>query len=139
MKVVVDEGVPRQLVSALRDFGIDAHRFNSNWNQMENGALIAAVEAAGFTVLLTNDKNIASQQSLNGRAVAVVAVPVNRKRTIMQRVADIADTILRSSMGQHIVMGIDGSRTATRIEGKVTVFEDLPPVATFKGRPNRPP
>ena len=48
MKVVVDEGAPKQLVKALRELGIDADRFNKSWEETINGKLIAAVEAAGF-------------------------------------------------------------------------------------------
>ncbi len=93
MKVVVDEGVPRQLVDALRDAGLDAHRFKSDWKQITNGALIAAVEAAGFVVLITNDKNMANQQSLWRKSLAVVALPTNKRSTVMGRIGDILDTV----------------------------------------------
>ena len=116
MKVVVDEGVPRQLVNALRDAGLDAHRFSHGWRQITNGALISAVEAAGFSVLLTNDKNMANQQSLKGRTLAVVALPTNKRSAIMGRVADIVDTIEKARPGDHVVVNIDGSRTARRID-----------------------
>ena len=51
MRVVVDEGVPRQLAAALQRAGLDAHRFKSIWKGFTNGRLIAAVEADGFDVL----------------------------------------------------------------------------------------
>src|SRR5277367_2663402 len=68
---------------ALQRAGLDAHRFKSIWKGFTNGRLIAAVEADGFDVLLTNDKNMASQQNLEGRTVAVVALPSNRRATVM--------------------------------------------------------
>ncbi len=43
MRVVVDEGVPRQLAAALQRAGLDAHRFKSIWKGFTNGRLIAAV------------------------------------------------------------------------------------------------
>ncbi len=132
MKVVVDEGVPRQLVGALRNAGLDAHRFRQDWRQISNGALIAAIEADGYEVLLTNDKNIANQQSLNGREIAVVALPLNRRAAIMARVADIVDTIRRAKPGQHTVMGLDGSRLVRIIVGGHAVEERLPDLPTFK-------
>ncbi len=69
MKIVVDEGVPRQLVDALRDAGLDAHKFKAEWKQLTNGALIAAVEGADSDILITNDKNMSNQQSLKGKKI----------------------------------------------------------------------
>ena len=134
MKVVVDEGVPRQLVSALVDAGLDAHRFKSDWKQIENGRLIAAVEAEGYDVLLTNDKNMASQQSLKGKTLAVVALPTNKRSAVMARVADIVDTVRRARCGDHVVMEIDGSRTARRLglDGQPE-SEAMPNIPPFRG------
>jgi predicted nuclease of predicted toxin-antitoxin system len=133
MRVVVDEGVPRQLAAALQRAGLDAHRFKSIWKGFTNGRLIAAVEADGFDVLLTNDKNMASQQNLEGRTVAVVALPSNRRATVMSRLADIIDTLERAAPGQHVAIEQDGSRRARGIgpDGRTTV-EELPPVPPFR-------
>ena len=119
MRIVVDEGVPRQLVAALQKAGFDASQFNKAWKGITNGKLIAAVEAGGFDVLVTNDKNMVSQQSLQGRSLAVVALPTNRRAT---------------SPGQHVVMDYDGSRRTHTVnaDGEITV-EDLPSVQPFSG------
>ena len=133
MRVVVDEGVPRQMVAALQKAGIDASRFNPAWKGVSNGKLIAAVEEDGFDVLLTNDKNMVNQQSLEGRSVAVVALPTNRRTTIMSRLADIIDTLERTTPGQHVVIDHDGSRRAHTIgaDGQVTI-KDFPSVPPFR-------
>ena len=133
MRVVVDEGVPQQLLAALHKAGLDAHRFNPVWKGISNGELIAAVEDDGIDVLLTNDKNMVSQQRLKGRAVAVVALPTNKRATIMSRLADIIDTLQRARPGQHVVIDHDGSRKAHSIDsdGRIRV-EDLPGVAPFR-------
>ena len=99
---------------------------------MENGELIAEVESAGFDVLLTNDKNIADQRSLNGRKVAVVALPHNKRRTIVARVTDIADTIEKAKPGQHVVMHLDGLRIAKSIMNDQELLEDLSPLRPFE-------
>ena len=44
------------------------------WESLANGALIEAVEAAGFDVLLTTDKNIRYQQNLKNRSLAIVVL-----------------------------------------------------------------
>lgn len=134
MKLVVDEGVPRQLVAALRQAGLDAHRFRRDWRETSNGALIAAIEADGYALLLTNDKNIADQQSLKGRAVAVVALPLNRRAAIMVRIDDIVDTIRRAKPGQHVVMGLDGSRRVRIMVDGRTIEDRLPDLPSFKTR-----
>jgi predicted nuclease of predicted toxin-antitoxin system len=130
---VLDEGVPQQLAAALHKAGLDAHRFDAVWKGISNGELIAAVEDAGFDVLLTNDKNMVSQQRLKGRAIAVVALPTNRRATIMSRLADIVDTLHRVRPGQHVVIDRDGSRKAHSVDsdGGIRV-EDLPGVAPFR-------
>lgn len=132
MRVVIDEGVPRQLVRALRESGLDADYFDQNWRGEGDKALIALAEKAGYDVLLTNDKNIADQQSLRDRSIAVVALPLNRRTAIMARVGDIADTLARTGSGQHVVIGLDGSRTAMKTIAGRTVVERLPDIASFK-------
>ena len=133
MRVVVDEGVPRQLVAALRNAGLEAHRFKPIWKGFTNGRLLAAIERDGYDVLLTNDKNMASQQNLRGGTVAVVALPTNRRATIMSRLADIIDTLGRAAPSQYLAIEHDGSRRAHRIgpDGLTTV-EELPSVPPFR-------
>lgn len=132
MKVVIDEGVPRHLASALIEQGIDASRFPRKWISLSNGVLIRACEAEGYDVLVTNDKNIADQQSLQGKRLAVVALPHNRRRAIIERIEDIADTLRRANPGEHIVIEIDGTQTIRRIVDGSVVEERLPAVATFR-------
>lgn len=134
MKVVVDEGVPRQLVDALRQRDVDASRFVPGWAGMSNGALLRALEEQGFDVLLTNDKNIASQQSLAGRWVAVVALPHNKRSAILERVDDIVDTLRNAEPGQHIVMMLDGTRIVSWVEGGSVMQRELPALPRFKFR-----
>ncbi|MFG5120274.1 hypothetical protein [Methylorubrum sp. POS3] len=132
MRVVIDEGVPRQLVQALTERGIDAVRFPRNWISLSNGALIRACEAAGFDMLVTNDKNIADQQSLHGRRLTVVALPHNRRRAILERADDVVDTLRRAGPGEHIVIEIDGTRTVRRLVAGELIIERLPALPNFQ-------
>ena len=134
MRTVVDEGVPRQLVQALRDHGIDADRFPRHWAALGNGALLRTIEEAGFSVLVTNDKNMAHQQSLQGRSIAVVALPSNKRRLILERVEAIADTVAHAKPGEHVVMGLDGRRIIHTVIDGTPVSRELPAVAPFKMR-----
>jgi len=44
------------------------------WDTHANGKLLRVAEAAGFDVLLTTDNNIAYQQNLERRQIAIVAL-----------------------------------------------------------------
>ncbi|MGL5115893.1 MAG: hypothetical protein ACRC7C_11280 [Beijerinckiaceae bacterium] len=134
MKVVVDEGVPRALVKALRDIGIDAYRFPHEWRGLTNGKLIAVAEKAGFDRLLTNDRNMANQTNLGGRLIGVIALPSNRAAVILHRANDIADTLMRSVAGQHVIVNMDGSRIARTLLDGAPEESGLPPITSFRPR-----
>jgi hypothetical protein len=55
------------------------------WEELENGALLAQAEAAGFQVLVTTDQNIRYQQILTERTIALVVLGNGRWSLIKQR------------------------------------------------------
>lgn len=59
MLVLFDNGTPRTLASFLmaRHSVVEARA--RGWEQLENGQLLDAAEAAGFEVLMTTDKMFA--------------------------------------------------------------------------------
>ena len=63
MKVFLDEGVPERLGWNLRGHEMESVG-SLGWKGTRNGKLLAAVEAAGFHVMITNDKNPSAQQKL---------------------------------------------------------------------------
>jgi hypothetical protein len=48
------------------------------WGALANGELLAAAEDAGLDVMITGDQNIAYQQNLEGRKLALVVLETNR-------------------------------------------------------------
>jgi hypothetical protein len=50
------------------------------WSLLSNGNLLDAVESGGFDVLLTVDQNIAFQQKLEGRSIALVIIKRENNR-----------------------------------------------------------
>ena len=72
--------------------------------------LIARAAADGFTVLLTNDRNLSRQQNLAALPLAIVGLPTSRPRIVLARAADIADTIRMAKAGECIMIDLDGSR-----------------------------
>jgi hypothetical protein len=73
VRVLLDEQLPRQLVPLL--IGHDVRTVQQqSWAGLKNGQLLDAAEAAGFTVLLTGDRNLQFQQNLSKRKLGVVVL-----------------------------------------------------------------
>jgi len=47
------------------------------WDKLQNGALLAAAVEAGFDMFVTCDQNIAYQQTVSGRGIAMVVINTN--------------------------------------------------------------
>lgn len=71
MKVFFDQGTPVPLRRFLVGHEV-ATAHERGWSQLNNGALIAATEQAGFEVFVTTDQNLKYQQNLDGRKIAIV-------------------------------------------------------------------
>jgi hypothetical protein len=44
------------------------------WDELENGELLTAAEAAGFEVIVTTDRNLRYQQNFDNRKLAIVVL-----------------------------------------------------------------
>jgi len=73
MLVLLDQGVPAPLRHHLTEHSVKTAS-QQGWGTLSNGELLKAAEAAGFHVLLTADKNLAYQQNLKERAIAIVVL-----------------------------------------------------------------
>jgi hypothetical protein len=73
MHVLFDHGTPSGIARVLRHHRVKELR-ELGWDTLSNGVLLREAEAAGFDVLLTNDKNIRYQQNLSGRRIAIVVL-----------------------------------------------------------------
>lgn len=73
MRVLLDEQLPRQLAPLLTGHEVRTVQQQS-WAGLKNGQLLDAAEAAGFTVLVTGDRNLPFQQNLAGRQLGVVVL-----------------------------------------------------------------
>lgn len=100
----LDESVPRQLVRALVPFGIRARPFPEVWKGLADGDLLDEIERLGCPVLITCDGHMQNQQSLGRRPFAVVTIPTNRKRIVLENVARIAELVRRAPAGSHTVV-----------------------------------
>ena len=132
-RVLLDEGVPRQLATALIASGISATPYPNEWKQTRNGELLTLAEQAGYDVLVTSDRSIYAQQNLRGRTIAIVVLPTNRLRHVMARATDVADTIFRIEAAQHVVIEPNGARSVINYNDAAEAA-DMPPVKPFDFR-----
>ena len=109
-RVLLDESVPRHLAAALNAAGFSASIYPLAWKQTKNGELLELVERHEFDILITSDKNIYAQQNLRLRELSILVLPTNLRRHVMERVADIVDTINRMEARQYVVIERDGRR-----------------------------
>ena len=70
MRILFDHGTPAPLIPFLEGHTV-TKAVDAGWEKLVNGELLRVAEQAGFQVLLTTDKNMAAQQNLRGRTVAL--------------------------------------------------------------------
>jgi predicted nuclease of predicted toxin-antitoxin system len=130
-RVLLDEGVPRHLAKPLNEAGYSTAPYPNDWKQLKNGELLARAESEGFDVLITNDKNIYAQQNLRGRRLAIVVLPTNLRRQVMERAVAVVDTIGRIQAGQYVTIEADGRRSLIDSENPDLDAGEMPPLAPF--------
>lgn len=92
MKVLFDHNVPHKLRHLLPGHEIKTAD-EMSWARLENGLLLAAAEDAGFDLMLTADNNLAYQQNLTGRKLALVVLSTNRWKLVREAVPAIARAV----------------------------------------------
>ncbi len=73
MRVLFDQGTPVPLRKHLSGYDVKT-AFELNWSNLENGSLLSAAEEAGFSIVLTTDKNLKYQQRLATRRIAIIVL-----------------------------------------------------------------
>jgi predicted nuclease of predicted toxin-antitoxin system len=92
LKVFLDEGVPERLAKHLPGHQVESVGW-LGWKGTRNGRLLAAVEAAGFHAMITNDKQMDNQQRLLRRQFAVLILSATNWPVIEPHVAKIAEAV----------------------------------------------
>ncbi len=101
MRILLDQNAPR----GLREH-FPAHTvftaLQMGWDTLENGALIAAAETAGFHVLVTGDQNLRYQQNLSERRIALVVLNTNHWNVIKESVHRVIEAVGSAVEGGYI-------------------------------------
>ena len=101
MKIIFDQGVPVPLRRYLSEHVVDT-AYELGWHTLDNGDLLDEVEAAGYEVLVTTDKNIRHQQNLADRTLAVLVLSSPRWPAIELRTAEILDALNEMAPGVFV-------------------------------------
>lgn len=99
MKVFFDEDVPRKLVRYLPNHEI-ATVADMQWGGIKNGELLRLIEREGFEIFLTGDKNMESQQRIEGRPFAVLIMSAINWPVVRLHIHEIAAAVHAASPGK---------------------------------------
>ena len=73
MRILFDQGTPRQLRNFLLEHTVDTSAWRG-WSELSNGDLLDIAEIEGYDLLITTDRRMRYQQNLAGRRLAVIAL-----------------------------------------------------------------
>ena len=107
MRVLLDECVPKRLRHDLP--GLDVSTVaDEGWLGRRNGDLLRLMARAGFTHLITVDRNLRFQQNVPavGVAVVVVSARTNRITELRPLMAKVLDTLPTVAPGQVVHVGV---------------------------------
>jgi hypothetical protein len=100
MRILFDQGTPAPLIPFLESHTV-AQAKDLGWDKLVNGELLKAAEEAGFEVLLTTDKNMAAQQNLKSRTIAIVVLGNSQWRIVQRHVRKIASAMNAATPGSY--------------------------------------
>ena len=105
MLVLFDQGTPVPIASFLLGHSVKTAR-QMGWDTLANGELLRVAEEAGFEVLLTTDKNLAYQQNLKDRKIAIVVLGRNKWSIVRAVVSQIAAAVSAATPGSYNVVDV---------------------------------
>ena len=107
MRVLLDECVPQRFRHALLGVEVSTAR-EQRWTSLRNGALLAAMRTAGFTTLVTVDRNLTFQQNIaaSGIAVVVMHAVTNRLQDLLPLAPQVIDAIAVTPVGSISRVGV---------------------------------
>jgi hypothetical protein len=98
LKILLDEGIPKIIQWRLSTLSI-SNVEELGWRGIKNGALLDLMFGR-FTILITTDKNLPSQQNLEKRQIAVVILPTNDIPSVIELLPEIERACSAISPGE---------------------------------------
>ena len=81
--------------------------YELGWSTLKNGELLAAAESNGFEVFVTTDTNLAYQQNLFNRKIAIVVLSTTSWPRIQKSVAAIVSAIDAARPNSYQIISIN--------------------------------
>jgi hypothetical protein len=98
LRIILDEGVPKQLTRALPEYGVTTVA-DAGWASVKNGKLLALIEAKGFRAFITCDKNMEHQQPLHRRSFSILLLSTNHWPSMEPHVDAITEALDQAEPG----------------------------------------
>jgi predicted nuclease of predicted toxin-antitoxin system len=105
MRVLFDQGTPAPLRQLLSGHVVET-AYERGWSSLQNGQLIAAAEAAGFTIFVTTDRNLKYQQNLASRQMAIVVLLTTSWPRIKAASAPVVNAVNESLPGGYVEVAV---------------------------------
>jgi hypothetical protein len=105
VRVLFDQGTPAPLRQLLSGQEVDT-AYERGWSSLQNGQLIAAAEAAGFTIFVTTDRNLKYQQNLASRQMAIVVLLTTSWPRIKAATAPVVNAVNESLPGGYVEVAV---------------------------------
>ncbi len=109
MRVLLDEGIPRRLAALLNERHVGADALPADWRAVPDATLHDLAEQNGYSVLVTQDRNMPFQRPLSGRKLAVLIVPQLDRRKVLSEFEAILQRLPMLEAGRYAFLGQDGS------------------------------
>jgi hypothetical protein len=106
VKVLLDECVPRRFSVALAEADVSTAR-REGWTSLRNGELLSRMRTAGFTTLVTVDRNLTYQQNVAAAGIAVIVLHArtNRVAELLPLAPQVVEAIAPTVPGEIAHVG----------------------------------
>ncbi len=105
MLILLDHSTPAPLRYALKGHSV-VEAIERGWERLANGALLNAVEEAGFELFVTADKNIQYQQNLTGRKISIVVLGNPQWPVLRRYVERVVAAVDAAAPGSYVEVDI---------------------------------
>jgi predicted nuclease of predicted toxin-antitoxin system len=99
VRVLFDQGTPAPLRDALAHHTVVTAQ-ERGWSTLKNGELLDAAERENFDVFVTTDSNLAYQQNLTARKIAIVVLTSSSWLRIRRTLSSVSRAVDRANPGQ---------------------------------------
>ena len=92
MTIFLDESAPKPLAYRLVGHTVESVA-SMSWHGTQNGKLLKSINAAGFEVFITSDKNMVYQQEMTLYDFATLVLSTNDWKVVRHKVQAIRDAL----------------------------------------------